>query len=239
VIGLVLAAALVAPSAPPDVPPLRPRAVAGTRTMPAAAVLARYESALAAQHPPAAITFEYAIEQAGARTLDQTHRVFRSGEDQRDEILTSDGKRLDPPSVRIFRGHRNRYAVESLAPRPALYTFHLIGTVRNGRHDDYVFETSPRVPAAFTVVRIVIDGSSFLPSTIAFVTAAHNGSGTISYVRAANFWVPSVASAHARYENLGATERIVFSRYRFPSSLPPSTFKPPHPLPSAKVPVPE
>ncbi len=235
-IGLVLAAALLAPpSAPPDIPPLRPRAAAGTPS--AAAVLQRYEAALAAQHAPPVIAFEYSIQQVGARTLDQTHRVFRSGENQRDEILTVDGKRLDPPSIRIYHGHRNRYAVESLAPRAALYTFRLIGTQRDARHLDYVFETTPRVPTAFSVVRVVVDGSSYLPAAIAFVTDAHRGSGTITYVRAGSWWVPSTAFAHARYENLGATERIVFSRYRFPASLPPSTFAAPRPLASVKVPA--
>lgn len=232
--ALLLAAALalsaVPPTAPPDVPPLR--SASEVSAMTGASVIERYADALAHRHAPRIVSFEYALEQTGAHALDQTHRVFRSGDDQRDEILTVDGKRLDPPSIRIFRGRRDRYAVESLAPQPAAYAFKYLGTARDAHHVDYLFATTPREEGSFVVTRVTIDGLTYLPASISFTTAAHHGSGTITYSRAGDYWVPVAASARARYENLAASERIIFSHYRFPASLPPSTFDLPRPLPT-------
>ena len=223
-IALLLAALLVSaitpPTAPPDVPPLR------TVVTPAK-VLARYAAALAMRVAPRAISFEYTLEQTGARDLLQTHRVFRSGTDQRDEILAVDGRKLDPPAVRITHGRRDRYDLALLAPKTSVYDFRLIGLVRDARHEDYVFATTPHAPEAFRITTVTIDGSSFLPASIAFETQAHGGSGTLAFGRAEKYWVPTIATARATYAKLGAQERITFQRYRFPSSLPPSTFAQP------------
>jgi len=148
VIAFLLAAALSAPSAPPDVPPLL-RGTAAVTT--SATVLARYAEALIVYRTPAVISYEYSVDQTGAREIQQTHRVFRSGPSQRDELLSVDGKKLNPPSVRIYEGRRNRYTVEALAPRPGAYTFKYLGPVRNGHHTDAVFATTPITPGAAVV----------------------------------------------------------------------------------------
>ena len=75
---------------------------------------------------------------AAARDLQQTHRVFRSGNQQRDELLSADGKFLEPPVIHMYTGRRNRYAVEVLAPRTSKYSFRYIGPVHDGRHTDAV-----------------------------------------------------------------------------------------------------
>ena len=67
-----------------------------------ATVLARYADALAALKHPAAISFEFSVEQLGLRNLEQTHRVYRSGSDERDETLSVDGYALNYPAVRSF-----------------------------------------------------------------------------------------------------------------------------------------
>ena len=229
-IALLLAAALAAPSAPPDVPPLlRGRSAALT----AASVLARYAEALVVYRTPPVLTFEYTVEQTGARNIEQRHRVFRSGQSQRDELLEVDGKKLDPPSVHIFLGRRNRYKVESLAPRPSAYTFRYLGPVRDGRHTDAVFATTPITPGAPSVTRQVqIDGLTFLPVSISFTTAARKGSGSITFGRVQKAWMPLTATAKATYAKFGALEKVSFYRYRFPAKLPDSTFSKPRPLPS-------
>jgi hypothetical protein len=232
-IALALAAVLAAvdamPTVPPDIPPLRsaPRTPAG--------VLDRYEAELAKGPTPAIVSFQYTVEQIGARDLMQEHRVIRSGLQQRDEVLAVDGKALAQPVVHISHG-RNRYAVEALAPRAASYSFRFVGSVRDGRHDDYVFATTPREPAGFRVTRVTIDGSSYLPSAIDFETAAHDGSGTITFVRADRYWVPALATARATYAKLAARERIAFSLYRFPETLPPGTFASPRATATLKAP---
>lgn len=229
-IAFLLAAALGAPSAPPDVPPLV-RGGSATRT--AASVLAHYAEALVVYRTPSVLTFEYTVEQTGARNIEQTHRVFRSGQSQRDELLAVDGKKLDPPNVHIFLGRRNRYTVESLAPRPGAYSFRYIGPVRSGHHTDAVFATTPLAPGAPSVVRRVqIDGSTYLPVSISFTSAARKGRGTITFGRVQKYWLPLTAAAKATYAKLGSEEKIAFSHYRFPANLPDSTFAKPRPLPS-------
>jgi hypothetical protein len=231
-IALLLAAvlaqvAVAPPTAPPDVPPLRDLATPDR-------ILARYAEALAAQAAPSVVSFEYALEQTGARDLLQTHRVFRSGTDQRDEILSVDGRTLDPPAIRITHGRRDRYAVAALAPKADAYVFRFVGPVRNGHHNDFVFETVARAPTAFRVTDVRIDGITYLPTSISFETDAHAGTGTITFARIDKYWMVTAAIAHATYAKLAARERITFSTYTFPPSLPPSTFSHPHPMATDK-----
>lgn len=228
-IGLLLAAALAAaPSAPPDVPPL---ARAGSSPAVASAILARYAEALVVYHTPPVMTFEYSVDQTGAREIQQYHRVFRSGASQRDELLAVDGKKLDPPSVHIFQ-RRDRYTVEALAPRPAKYAFRYIGSVRNGRHADAVFKTMPLAPGPSVVRQVQIDGLTYLPVSISFSTEARKGSGVITFGRVQKYWLPLTATAKATYAKLGVVEKIAFSHYRFPANLPPATFARARPLSS-------
>ena len=219
------------PTAPPDIPPLRPRPTPPPAVAPAT-TLARYARALAVTRTPLVLSFEYSIDQAGAREIQQTHRVFRSGNSERNELLSADGKRLVPPSIHIFLGHRNRYTIEALAPRPEAYTFRYIGSVRDVRHVNEVFATTPLRPAASTVEQVTIDGVTFLPVAIRFVTRAHAGSGTVTFGRVQKYWVATAASAKATYAKTTAVEHITFYRYRFPASLASSTFSTPRPLPS-------
>ncbi len=229
---LVLAAALVtAPTAPPDIPPVRPRPTPPPAIAPAT-MLARYAVALAANPTPAVLSFEYSIDQTGLRDLQQTHRIFRSGSSERDELLSEDGKRLDPPSIRIFLGHRNRYAIEALAPRPEAYSFHYLNSVRDGHHFDEVFATAPRAATNATIVQVTIDGVTALPVAIHFVTRAHEGTGSVTFGRVQKYWMAAAATASAKVGKTLAVEHLAFYRYRFPGTLAVSTFSTPRPLPS-------
>jgi hypothetical protein len=230
-IALLLAAALTAPTAPPDIPPVFGHPTPAPAVAPAT-VLARYAAALAKHRTPLVLSFEYAIDQAGAHDIQQTHRIFRSGNSERDELLSVDGKRLDPPSIHIFLGRRNRYAIDALAPRPEAYTFRYTGSVRDGRHVDEVFATKPLSPQPAAVDQVTIDGVSFMPVAIHFVTTARAGSGNVTFVQAQKYWVPQSAVARAEVGKTRAVEHISFYRYRFPTSLAPSTFSTPRPLPS-------
>jgi hypothetical protein len=234
VIGLLFAAALAAaspPTAPPDVPPLRPRATPAPAVAPSS-TLARYAEALAARHTPLVLSFEYSVDQAGARDIQETHRVFRSGNSERDELHSVDGKRVNPPSIHIFLGRRNRYALEALAPRPEAYKFRYVASVHDGRHLDQVFKTTPLSPSAATVQQVTIDGVTHLPTQVRFVTNAHGGSGIVSFGPVQKYWVALNASAAATYGKSATIEHLTFYRYRFPTNLAPSTFSTPRPLPS-------
>ncbi len=207
----------IAPSSPPAYPELAP-----------AVVLERYAAALEKARDPQVLTFDYTLEQTGPRTDTQTHRVFRSGSDERDETFTHDGKPIPKPIVRIFRGRRNRYTVGALAPRVADYIFDFAGVHKDARHLDYVFRLTPKSARQFAITEVTIDGVRFLPLSVAFETALNEGAGSITFGSNSRWWVPYVATAHAMIADDAATEKLTFYTYRFPSTLPPSTFTQAH-----------
>jgi hypothetical protein len=209
-------------------------AAALAATLPPDAVLTRYAAALTALHEPRTFTVEYTLEQTGTRSLEQTHRIFRRGGDERDETVAVNGTRATAPTIRIFRGHPYRYAVARLAPLPALYAFTYLGMVRDGHHWDYVFAlTSKRAPGDFSLTRVSIDGISFLPTAILFETFANAGKGGVTFAKVGPWWVATGATASARVAGGVANERLTFANWRFPASLPASTFAVARPLPEA------
>jgi len=210
-IGLTLAAA----NAPADTEP---------HSLAPGTVLARYAAALENVKEPRLISFDYTLEQTGRRMLAQTHRVFRDGNDERDETLTVDGRPLTHPLVRIFRGRRNRYTLALLAPRLGDYDFAYLGAHKDVHHFDYVFRLTPKMHRPFAITTMTIDGVRFLPIALDFATSGSAGSGSIAFGSNEHWWVPYAASARATMATEVATERLTFYTYRFPRALPPSTF---------------
>jgi hypothetical protein len=205
--------------------------------LPSAEVLARYRNALAELREPSTFTVEYTLEQTGTRSLEQTHRIFRRGNDERDEIVAVNGTRATAPAIRIFRGHPYRYRVARLAPSAAAYTFRFLGTNRDGRHLDYVFALTPKgARSDFMLTRATIDGLTFLPSAVSFATSANEGKGVVRFGKVGPWWVATGASASAREQGRTTDERLSFANWRFPASLPPSTFAAARPLPVPPTP---
>ncbi len=214
--ALALAAALwTTAGAAPSSPALAP-----------STVLARYQAALAAQTPPRFAAYVYSVEQAGATNLLETHRVYRSGADVRDETIAVDGRRLPQPLVRMVSGRRDPYAVGVVAPRVSRYQFTYAGSKRIGERVEYRFHTIPFAAAAFAVDDVTIDGTSFLPRAIHFRTAGARarGSGALTYGPVGGYWMIQTATARATVADQESREYITWSGYRFPSSLPPATF---------------
>lgn len=203
------------------------------------AVLERYASKLLTTEAPKTMVFTYSVSQAGPESIEQSHRIYRSGELVRDETLAVDGQALKIKRTRIVR-YRNRYAIETLAPRMTEYAFLFLRSVRSGSGYSYVYKAVPLgATGAFQVVGLTISGSSYLPSEIRFKTAAGKikGAGTISFARADKYWVPTIVSIQATIAGKPARERITFSAYQFPRSLPKSTFQSPRPLPTPVLPA--
>ena len=196
------------------------------------AVIAKYAAALAKLRDPRVFTVEYTLVQTGPRTLDQTHRIFRSGGDERDETLAVNGTRSSTPVVRIFRRRPYRYTVAALAPKPSAYDFSYAGPHRDGKHVDYVFDLTPKTatPPSFTFTQVTIDGITFLPQSVAFAERRHGGAGTVTFSKSEQFWVARSAVAQATLPGGIAHEQLRFSRWRFPKTLPRSTFAMPRPL---------
>ncbi len=201
--------------------------------------LERYELELSSLKQPKAMIFTYTVSQAGANSIDQRHQVYRSGSHVRDETLTVDGTPLTRKVVSISR-RPDRYDVTRVAPRASAYTMLFLRSVRDGSHFDYMYEAKPLIPAesGFVVTGVTIDGATYLPRTIAFRASAGEttGTGELQYGKADVYWVPLTASVEADVKGKQTRERIIWGAYRFPPSLPPSTFVGPKPLPQATLP---
>jgi hypothetical protein len=235
--AIVLAAAAAArlPAQTPAGPPLALR-------LAPAVVLARYEQALATLKRPPTLSFEYSVEQLGLNNLEQTHRVYRSGLNERDETLVVDSYTLAQPAVRILANRTNRYDVAAVAPKAADYAFTFAGVKRDASGYAYVFRTVPHATATFAIGEVEIDGRSYLPSRLRFTIegGGARGSGELLYGRTDAYWVIRSAAVSVHLAG-GATarERIEWSAYRFPPSLPDSTFEAPRALATATPLVPE
>jgi hypothetical protein len=195
-------------------------------------VLQRYALALDAVAVPKAVVFTYAVSQAGPSNLEQRHVVYRSGLDVRDETIAVDGVSLHRKRVHITR-RSDRYAVASLAPRTDAYQLLFLRTVHDGHHLDYVYEATPLARQGdATIDRVTIDGVSYLPRTLHFTTSSADarGTGAIDYAPAGKYWMPVLATVDATVNGKPARERITWSDYRFPESLPTSTFEAARPL---------
>jgi hypothetical protein len=191
-------------------------------------VIGRYVSALEALPTPPAMIFTYDMSQAGPTDIDQRHVVYRSGNRVRDETIEQNGTPLKRRMVHVRR-QADPYTMSALAPRVEDYELLFVRTIRDGKHLDYIYRAVPlRAEAVgFSVDRVTIDGSSYLPRVINFHSSngtGIDGAGSIQFARFGRYWMPTVASASAVIGGAVARERITFSDYTFPKSLPRSTF---------------
>jgi len=200
-------------------------------------VLQRYEARIAAIKEPRTLVFMYSVSQAGPQDIDQTHRVYRSGDLVRDETLVVDG--VKQTFTHIGR-YRNRYTLKAVAPRSPRYTFLFVRTIRTPTRFDYLYRAvAMGALTAFTVTAMTIDGQTYLPREIRFhsIGAGARGDGTLTFTPAGKYWVPVSVAVQGSINGRAARERIVFSAYQFPAALPRSTFQAPRTLPAAALPT--
>lgn len=193
-------------------------------------VLNRYAARLLREEGPKVLVFSYTVSQAGPRAIEQTHRVYRSGDLVRDETIMSDGVRQK--RIRIAR-YRNRYTLDNLAPRTTQYAFLFERAARSGGSLNYTYRAvALGAVGAFVIDAMTIDGRSYLPLEIRFHTSSASGAGhgVIEFSRSAKYWVPFFATVDARIAGKPARERITFTAYQFPASLPKATFRSPRTL---------
>jgi len=189
-------------------------------------VLQRYAMALQTVLMPKVVVYSYTVSQVGPSNIEQRHVVYRSGMDVRDETITVDGIPLGRKIVRFSR-HPERYSVDRFAPRTDAYELLFLGTTKNGRHLDYVYEATPLSrPSGAWIDQVTIDGANYLPRVVHFHSngLGVSGSGEIVFGSFGAYWMPTTATAQARVKGKPARERITWSEYRFPATLPPSTF---------------
>lgn len=202
-------------------------------------VLERYATRLLNLESAKTLIFSYTVSQAGTHDIEETHRIYRSGELVRDELLASDGETLHPKITRISR-YRNHYTLDALAPRLTQYALIFLRAVPHAHHYDYVYKALPLENGGrFTVSGVTIDGSTYLPSVIRFQSTNGTivGNGAVTFGRSGRYWMPTSATITVEQSAAPARERITFSSYQFPASLPKSTFQAPKPLPAPVLPT--
>jgi hypothetical protein len=202
---------------------------AATTPLDSQVVLRRYIAALDALEAPKNMIFTYGISQAGPTNIEQHHRVYRSGDDVREETLAGDGTSVKPKATAILK-REDRYAVQRVAPRPGAYGFVFVRTVMQAGQLMYVYDTLPysgMAASGFTVTQVSIDGVHFLPRTITFraTNGAVAGNGNLQYAPVGAYWMPVNATVTVTLGGKPARERISWSDYRFPASLPALTFQ--------------
>jgi hypothetical protein len=211
---------------------------AGQLPLDSQTVLERYALEMGDLQTPKVMIFTYSISQLGLSDIEQRHVIYRSGLDVRDETIAVDGIPLKPKIV-TFGERVDRYAIARLAPRSASYAMLFVKTQRDGAHLDYRYDLTPLAPmSGFVITGLVIDGVSYLPRELDFRTASPSahGHGTLVYGKADGYWMPLYVSVEASVNGKEARESIVWGDYRFPPTLPASTFIPPQPLPHATLP---
>jgi hypothetical protein len=200
-------------------------------------VLQRYSVAIETVPVPKAVIFTYTVSQAGPSNLDQRHVVYRSGSQVRDETLAVDGVPLVHKIVSFAR-REDRYEVSRIAPKAAAYEMLFVRALKDGHHTDYQYDATPLLRGANAAVdRVTIDGITYLPKDIHFKTGSQDARGDahVEYAAFGRYWMPVVAEITAVVKGKPARERIAWGDYRFPDSLPPSTFEPPRPLPHSTL----
>ncbi|HEV2641785.1 MAG TPA: hypothetical protein VGT98_03725, partial [Candidatus Elarobacter sp.] len=123
--------------------------------------------------------------------------------------------------------------------KPSAYDFTYAGPHKDGKHVDYVFTLTPKKPVrGFGFTEVIVDGVTFLPAAVSFATDQHAGHGQVTFAKSDRWWVARSAAAQANVPGGIAHERLMFSRWRFPATLPRSTFAAPRPLPTPPSAVP-
>jgi hypothetical protein len=212
---------------------------AGGGELDSAYVLQRYALALTRVVSPKVVVYSYTVSQVGPSNIEQRHRIYRSGTSVRDETLAVDGIALRHKAVR-FSQREERYTVGRFAPSASAYELLFLGTSKDGHHLDYVYEATPlHRGGSVSIDRLTIDGANYLPRAVRFHSAGTGvaGDGEIEFASFGKYWLPVAASASALIGTKLARERIVWGEYRFPESLPPSTFQTPKPLPRPSLPA--
>ncbi|HTV74182.1 MAG TPA: hypothetical protein VME66_10795 [Candidatus Acidoferrales bacterium] len=224
--AVVAAVALIVSSAASPRPHLTSTVTHTSPLLPPALVLAAYQEELTQESPPTALIFEYTVEQAGPHYIEQTHRIYRQGTSERDEILEVDGRVLPVPAVRILTRRTDRYDVTSVAPREPQYEFSFVRLLQVGSRFDYVFRTLNRAGGEFAVTDLTINGQSLLPSVIDFrsTNATGRAFGRLTYAWVDDNWLIREASVSAHVDGAPVRERITWMNYEFPQALPASTF---------------
>ena len=232
--GTIATSVLPAPGGA-AVPGPRPRAIVASPQ----AALSAYREAVATLPMPSNLTFEYLVTRSGpTRIITEEHRVYRDGAGrERNETIAVNGTKVVPTIAQVFRHAEWPYGAEKFIVSAAAYdvTFTGQGVVRGRRV--YGFSAKRFRKSDFEVNGLYLDASRFLPvrETFTVLGKGCEGTGSVDFVPVREFWLIVSISASCVSSLRGSTsqdapppfrERIRFSKYAFPKTLPPQVFGP-------------
>jgi hypothetical protein len=193
-----------------------------------------YRAALAARKTPANMEFEYTVTRSGPnRIITEQHRVYWTvGGLERNDTIAVNATNLVPPRSRLLRRTAWPYDVGQFAVSPDEYDVAPAGVAVLSGRKTYVFTLTRGARADFAMKSLYVDAVSRLPLRQTFVVAGSDcrGSGSIDFLAAGAYWLPSFVSVICTGSAQGASpppvfkEAIRFSGYRFPAAIPPDVF---------------
>jgi hypothetical protein len=193
-----------------------------------------YRAAMATRKTPTNMEFLYTVTRSGPqRIVTQQHRVYWTAAGlERNDTISINGTDLVPPrSVMLHRSDwpydPGQFEVSSLD-----YNVVVTGATVIANRKAYVLKLARSAQADFMVTALYVDAKTRLPlrQTFAVAGADCQGSGSIDFLPAGAYWLPSFVSvictgaAQAPAPPPIFKEAIRFSEYSFPAAIPPDVF---------------
>ncbi|MDQ6766732.1 MAG: hypothetical protein M3Z41_02890 [Candidatus Eremiobacteraeota bacterium] len=213
-----------------------------------AAILDSYHAALAARKTPANVEFEYTVTRSGPnRIRTEQHRVYWTDAGvERNDTIAVNGTPVVPARSRLLHRTIWPYDVGQFAVTTDEYDAAAAGVAFVSGRKAYVLTLTRGTRADFMLTSLYVDANSRLPlrQTFAVTGADCQGSGSIEFLPAGAYWLPTFVSVVCTGAAQGALpapvykESIRFNGYRFPSAIPPDVFgQPPSSQTSSPVPA--
>jgi hypothetical protein len=193
-----------------------------------------YHVALAARKTPANMEFDYTVTRSSPdRIVTEQHRVYWSASGvERNDTIAINGTNLVPPRSRLLHRSDWPYDVGQFVASGDDYNATVEGVATVANRKAYVLRLARAAQADFMLTGLYVDAATRLPLRQTFdVTGADcQGSGSIDFLPAGEYWLPSFVSVVCTGTAAAGSpapifkEAIRFSGYHFPAAIPSDVF---------------
>ncbi len=193
-----------------------------------------YHVALATRKTPLNMEFVYTVTRSGPnRIVTEQHRVYWTSTGlERNDTIAVNGTDLVPPRSSLLHRAEWPYDVGQFAVSGDEYTAVLTGLSAVANRKAYVYRLTRSTQADFEITSLYVDAKTRLPlrQTFSVAGADCQGSGTIDFLPAGGYWLPSfisvvcTGSAQSTSPAPVFKESIRFNSYTFPAAIPPDVF---------------
>jgi len=209
-------------------------ALAVTGATPPPTIFDSYHAAMGQRKAPANMEFVYTVTRSGPnRIVTEQHRVYWSSAGvERNDTIAVNGTNLVPPRSSLLHRADWPYDVGQFVASGDDYDATVEGVAMVANRKAYVLRLTRSAQADFTLTELYVDAATRMPLRQTFdVTGADcQGSGSIDFLPAGEYWLPTFVSVVCTgTATAGSTapifkEAIRFSGYRFPVAIPPDVF---------------